>query len=79
MRNATIRRKYARAERLWVRFMTQPPRLIVPDYRAVNRDALRENREWVIPPAQVRQLAGVAAKGMVTKPPLMRNPQSNML
>jgi len=49
MRNATVRRKHAQAERLWVRFMTQPPRLIVPDCRDVNREALRENAIWTIP------------------------------
>ncbi len=79
MRNAAIRRKHARAERLWVRFMTQPQRLIIPDYRDVNTEALQENRMWVVPPAQVRQLSDVAAKAMVTRPPLMRDPQANML
>ena len=50
MRDATIRRKHARAERLWVRIMTQPPRLIVPDYRETNLKALRENTLWTMHP-----------------------------
>lgn len=51
MRNAKIRRKHAQAERLWVRFMTQPQRLIMPDYRTINLEALDENRLWQIPQA----------------------------
>ena len=43
----------------------------------IYRGVLRGER--VISQLEVEQLADVAAKGMVTKPPLMRNPQSNML
>lgn len=79
MRNAKIRRKHAQAERLWVRFMTQPQRLIIPDYREVNRKALQEAQEWVISPGQVRHLAKVAEQGRNTPPATYGNPQAFML
>lgn len=54
MRYATIRRKHAQAERLWVRYMTQPQRLIVPDYSETNLQALQEHATWTIAePSQV--------------------------
>ena len=49
MRNSVIRMKRLRAVRAVDDFMRMPQRIMVPDYRDVNIEALRDERLWAIP------------------------------
>ena len=49
MRNSVIRMKRLRAERAVDDFMRMPQRLMLPDHRDVNLEALMDGRLWAIP------------------------------
>ena len=49
MRNSVIRMKRLRAVRAVDDFMRMPQRIMLPDYRDVNIEALRDGRLWAIP------------------------------
>ena len=49
MRNSVIRMKRLRAVRAVDDFMRMPQRIMLPDYRDVNIEALRDERLWAIP------------------------------
>ena len=49
MRNSVIRMKRLRAVRAVDDFMRLPQRIMLPDYRDVNIEALRDERLWAFP------------------------------
>ena len=51
MRNAVIRKRRLRTQRLLDEWMRTPQRIMVPqlDYRDINIKALQESRLWAIP------------------------------